>query len=186
MLLLLLNGCAYQQKAPQSPLSISDTYWQLRGKFSVRSKEKNVSAKLHWLQCEDLYFIRLSGPLGRGAVKIVGDNNRVTLVTADGVKQSADNAQELLEKTLGWSLPIEDLRYWIRGIEQPQNTNGKYSKGLLRSVSQSDWQINIAKREASAPYLPEKISLSHPTIKSTVLISHWGEATESVCNTTKQ
>jgi outer membrane lipoprotein LolB len=41
--------------------------WQIDGKIGIRAPKDSGSGTLFWLQRQDYYDIRLSGPLGRGA-----------------------------------------------------------------------------------------------------------------------
>lgn len=46
--------------------------WQINGKIGIRAPKDSGSGTLFWLQRQDYYDIRLSGPLGRGAARLTG------------------------------------------------------------------------------------------------------------------
>ena len=56
--------------------------WELQGKLGVRAPQESGSGTLFWLQRNDYYDIRLSGPMGRGATRIQGDDKQTTLEVA--------------------------------------------------------------------------------------------------------
>ena len=84
-LIALLAGCAgfgaresvegqgnpAQWKQHKSQLASIDG-WQIEGKVGVRAPKDSGSGTLFWLQRQDYYDIRLSGPLGRGAARLTG------------------------------------------------------------------------------------------------------------------
>ena len=44
--------------------------WQISGKVGIRAPRDSGSGTLFWLQRQDYFDIRLSGPLGRGAARL--------------------------------------------------------------------------------------------------------------------
>jgi outer membrane lipoprotein LolB len=51
--------------------------WQIDGKVGIRAPKDSGSGTLFWLQRQDYYDIRLSGPLGRGAARLTGRPGKV-------------------------------------------------------------------------------------------------------------
>lgn len=52
--------------------------WQIDGKIGIRAPKDSGSGTLFWLQRQDYYDIRLSGPLGRGAARLTGRPGKVS------------------------------------------------------------------------------------------------------------
>jgi len=46
--------------------------WQISGKIGIRAPQESGSGTLFWLQRQEYFDIRLSGPLGRGATRLTG------------------------------------------------------------------------------------------------------------------
>ncbi len=74
------NPAQWQQHKDQ--LSSIDG-WQIEGKVGVRAPKDSGSGTLFWLQRQDYYDIRLSGPLGRGAARLTGRPGQVSLEVAN-------------------------------------------------------------------------------------------------------
>ena len=93
--------------------------WELSGAMAARNKTKAFTASVNWLQRgSNSYQIRLSGPLGSGAILIEKQNGLVKF--RDGPKSaSSKNADELLQQQTGIRLPVNNLYYWVRGIPAP-------------------------------------------------------------------
>ncbi len=66
-----------------------------------------------------LIDINLSGSLNIGSVVIIGQPNKVTLQRGNEAPISATTAEELMQRQLGWTLPIPSLWYWARGLPAP-------------------------------------------------------------------
>ena len=95
-LLLSLSGCS--QLGTQEQLSGSGQAsawqlhkqqitpldaWQINGKIGIRSEKESGSAVVFWLQRQDYFDIRLSGPLGQGSTRLIGRQGAVSLDIAN-------------------------------------------------------------------------------------------------------
>ncbi|NIN34367.1 MAG: lipoprotein localization factor LolB, partial [Gammaproteobacteria bacterium] len=58
----------------------------------------------------------LISPLGRGTYQLNGDSQLVSLLTAENKLYQAETPEILLQNNLGWSVPVDGLKYWVKGI----------------------------------------------------------------------
>ncbi|MDE4976265.1 outer membrane lipoprotein LolB, partial [Francisella tularensis subsp. holarctica] len=72
-----------------------------------------------YLQDGDNFSIKLYVPLGIGSIEIKGDTNSVSLENSKGQKLTAKDAKTLMLDQLGWYVPVEGLKYWIKAIAIP-------------------------------------------------------------------
>ena len=81
--------------------------WQISGKIGIRAPQESGSGTLFWLQRQEYFDIRLSGPLGRGAA----DRPTGRRFTGSGRPRPlrADSPEALVEAQLGWQLPVSHL-----------------------------------------------------------------------------
>ena len=181
---LLLNGCANQPVATGA-IADWDSYqqrlkqqqqWQLSAKIGVRSSSDSGSAYLKWQQAPDNYDIHLSGPLGQGSVRIIGNSEQVTLEQAGKPTLSAPTADQLLQQALGWHAPLEQLKYWVRGLPAP-DLPAKIEhtpQGVVASLQQSGWQLNYSRyRDEGDFLLPGKLVATQGELKLTLIVKNW-------------
>jgi outer membrane lipoprotein LolB len=174
---LLANGCSIQSRPPLPAelLAMQDnialSHWQLSGKLGIRNQQQTKSAYLNWQQCGESFDIRLSGPLGQGGARLQGSRGSVTLQTKDKTS-SASNPEQLLQQQLGWSMPISQLQYWVRGIPSP---NQGYRNNLDNNgFEQAGWQISYLQlQQVDNLTLPAKAIATHPRLKLTLLLKNW-------------
>src|SRR6218665_4028985 len=114
------HGDAQQWKAHKTQVSTLDA-WQISGKVGIRAPRDSGSGTLFWLQRQDYYDIRLSGPLGRGAARLTGREGNVMLEVANQGRYEAESPEALLEEQLGWRLPVSHLLWWVRGLPAPDS-----------------------------------------------------------------
>lgn len=173
---LLLASCASQppRELPSTAVLLKD--WQLEGKLAVAFNEKNHSASFQWHNSGDNYTIRIHGPLGQGNATLKRNNDRITL-TAENQQQIARTAEELLTMNLGWSFPVSDMRWWIKGLPSPSTPIAYQEKndlGQLTVLEQQGWQIKYLRyQQWEHLTLPYKLVASHHNVKITLLLKHW-------------
>jgi outer membrane lipoprotein LolB len=128
-----------------------------------------------WEQLQDRYAINFYGPLNLGAVGIQGLPGRVTLVKPTG-SYSASTAEELMQRQLGWYLPVSNMYYWVRGIPAPgakgQEQHDQY--GHLTFLQQQGWTINFqAFQLGEQADLPRKIVMANQQLHVKLVINNW-------------
>lgn len=186
--LLFISGCAHQGALtpPQDILehqrqlqAVSD--WALTGKLGVRTAEDSGSASVRWTQQATGYQINLSGPLGQKTMIITGTPDKVRLEQTGEPAQEAKTAQALIKKSTGWTFPVAQLAYWVRGVPAPklrithlqQNENG-----LLAQLIQGGWSISYSNYRdqyfngINLP-LPEKITAEYQDVRLVLVIRRW-------------
>ena len=186
---LLLAGCA--GLAPRESLSgagDADVWrshrgqvagidaWQIAGKVGIRAPQDSGSGTLFWLQRQDYYDIRLSGPLGRGAARLTGREGDILLEVANQGRYRAASPEALLEEQLGWRLPVAHLLWWVRGLPAPDSKSRLTldADSRLARLEQDGWQVEYAKYARHAGYwLPERLKLRGHDLDVTLVIKDW-------------
>lgn len=150
--------------------------WQISGKVGVRTPQDSASATLFWLQRQDYYDIRLSGPLGRGAARLTGRPSDITLEVANQGSYQADSPEQLLSHYLNLRLPVSQLLWWVRGLPAPDSSSQLKldNQGRLIQLAQDGWQIEYLRYAEHNGYeLPERFKLHGQDIELTLVIKEW-------------
>lgn len=175
---LILSACstAPRFEGPgRDPATL--TSWQLDGKVGIKTAGDGGSAYLNWIQQGDQLDITLYGPMGQGTTHIHGDSRRMRLEQPGQPSRQADSAETLMQDSLGWSLPLTDFRYWVKGIASPIGRRGQSSAnalGQLSHLEQHGWQLEFDRYQALDDWqLPGKIVARRGDIQITLIIKHW-------------
>jgi outer membrane lipoprotein LolB len=150
--------------------------WKIKGALAVRSPEQAFSASFRWTQLDKAHYnIELFGPLGIGAIHIYGEPDKITLIDNKKQKLTARNADELMQRTLGWHLPIESLYYWIRGLPAPgQMIEYRFDPyHHLVALKQNQFRVDFQTYQSGLIDLPSRIHLQGRGLRIKIAISDW-------------
>ncbi len=150
--------------------------WQAVGRIGVVNDRDGWHASFQWTQSDPTYRIDLVGPLGQGRVLVQGDEREVSVQTQDGQRWIAPDPDALLEQTLGVRLPVNGLRYWIRGLPEPgpatvlQTDTG----GRLIRLEQNGWRIDYPAYTSATPHeLPARLVARRQDLSVKLVIEQW-------------
>lgn len=151
--------------------------WELQGRIAVRAGEEGWHASLKWQQNGAGYQADLSGPLGQGALRLRGDDAGVTLERANGERDQSTDADALLARHTGWSLPVKGLRYWVLGLEAPGSAADweRDISGRPQILRQDGWVIRYTDflEQPGLGQLPRRIDMERAGLNARLLIDSW-------------
>jgi outer membrane lipoprotein LolB len=174
----MLAGCAALPPAtPQAPQAAAALEsWAFNGRVSLTRGETGWHAGLAWREQAGTYSLRVAGPLGQGAFELSGDAAGVMLVDADQQTFTARNADGLVRHVTGWTLPVNGMHYWVRGLAAPAEAAQvqRDAAGLMTRLEQSGWEINYDRYQTVAGLsLPGRLRLERDDIAVRLVIDEW-------------
>jgi len=120
----VLAACMTTRRAPAPPAAgwdqrVADLQrlasWQLDGRAAVAVGTQGWQATLNWQQRGESSEVHLSGPLGVGALLLKRTPEGLSL---NGAPPS-DAVLAQLQERLGFTLPVDQLRFWLLGVPDP-------------------------------------------------------------------
>jgi outer membrane lipoprotein LolB len=149
--------------------------WHAQGSIGIHTINKGWNASFNWVQQERNYGLALFGPLGAGRVQLMGTPQQVVLQTSHG-SYSAATPEVLLQQQIGWSIPVSDLYYWIRGLPAPRY-HPHYSFDMNRhlvQLSQDGWHIIYLRYvSVNGIDLPDRMLISNAGLQVRIVITQW-------------
>ena len=127
--LFLVNACETTPTLQQTT-EWDDPLWQkhyqalkpiqqfsLKGRIGISNPNDSFTSNFRWQQnaYKDFQF-RMYGALGNTYVLMNSKPNWTTIETADDRFLEGPDATILIAKTMGWSLPLNYLSNWIKGV----------------------------------------------------------------------
>lgn len=186
----LLSGCAIIRKpAPTEPGVVDASAWADHkdelNDFSVWSLQGRVATgqllgwtgNLSWRQQGESFDVRLSGPLGAGGFRAKGSLDDAVVIQTRDERFVTQNPDALVEQTLGWTFPLEPLRFWARGLPAP----GDYERisvdaqGRMIALEQNGWALSIPDyvEPDGAPTVPSRIVLDNGETRIRLVVDRW-------------
>ena len=138
--------------------------WEVRGRLGVQTQTTGGSTDLIWKQSGEDYKIRLILPLGSGSYLIQGNQQYADIRHPDGQKKSVRNIDNVFSSILGVSLPVNAIRDWVRGLPARSLSVEEMhwnDQGLLNTVQQSGWAVEMTSYSGGGILWPHDIYLSH-------------------------
>ncbi len=189
VVLLSLTGCV-SLRLPKKPQAKFQTIskqkrraklekinrWNISGAFSIQQQQHSTLANFNWRQfSRTRYRINIASALNLYQLVIVGKQGLVTLWRSSKKHISARSPEQLLRQAMGWSLPISNLYYWVRGLPAPGSSQSHYDRyGHLIGLRQQGWTIHLrAYRTVNGVDLPRILQLQRPGLASKIVIKHW-------------
>ncbi len=187
---LLLAACASLPAPPPviPPTSLDwpqrraqlqrDADFTLKGRLAVAAGDEGFSAGLRWQQRDRDGLIELDGPFGVGGLRLQVRGEALELTTSRGERLDGAAARGELERRLGFALPLESLRYWVRGVPDPASAaDERLDAGAprLAGLAQGGWTVDYAAyvEDSSAGALPRRLSAVREGTRLRLVIEAW-------------
>lgn len=177
-LLLLASGCSEIVVKP-----VKDTYhlndrsafyelknWAFKGRLAVSDNKESWTASIEWAHTEKEDALKLSGPLGQSAIKIILTKNSVILDRGKGEVLQSSEIDAFIEAQLGMSIPINSLRYWVLGLTHPNKSFVKLADGF----EQEKWIIQYSQmQQTDKQWMPRKLKALQNKTRLKLVIDRW-------------
>ena len=154
--------------------------WSAQGRLAVRTDGGGGSGDLDWRQRGDEAVIRVSGPLGAGALEIRWMQDELSVTSRDGTYTQSwrdpAEAERALAGRLGWSFPAGSVRWWLLGVPDPAAPADwrRGPDGRAAGFLQGGWSVSYERwAEVQGLVLPVRLVVEGPAARLRVLIDHW-------------
>ncbi|MDC9720452.1 MAG: lipoprotein insertase outer membrane protein LolB [Gammaproteobacteria bacterium] len=149
--------------------------WDVGGKLAVHVNGKSNAGILTWRQRSAHFELLINGPLGSGQFHITGTPGLV--IATNSTKQvEAASIEALFMQEFGWQFPMQELRYWVRGIPQP-NTGSIVTytpKGDAATIEQAGWMVTYhSYSQVSGLSMPKKVTIVGNDIRLVLVLKSW-------------
>lgn len=150
--------------------------WSMRGRFAASDGQHGGSGSLDWSQHGARFLFTLRAPITGKSVQLEGGPDGAVLTGAGREPLAGRNAGEVLKAEFGWSVPVADLAWWVRGLRAPGApailTFG--ANGLPATLDQDGWHVDYRDWYAErSPPLPRKVYASRDPYTVRLSIEQW-------------
>lgn len=159
-------------------IAVSDIQtWKIKGRVAVKNTNESGTVTLFWNQQFTDYELRFIAPLGQGTYILTGSKNGVVMQAPKDKVIEAENAEQLLRDGLGWDVSLNGLKYWVRGVPEPDVNYSELmldEQGRLTNLEQSGFNVSVSSYLVlNGVSLPEKLKIKSDNIQLKVIIQNW-------------
>lgn len=148
--------------------------WHLVGRLSVRHGNQSWLSRVEWRHIKRLDVLTLSTSLGGVMAKLSFSTDGVYLTNTDGYTRMITQVE--LESLLGYSPPLQQLKYWVRGVADPAFGFIPHDFAVAdgRGFEQTRWQISLERYyRLDGLVLPKKIVAEKGDLKIKLMVDEW-------------
>jgi outer membrane lipoprotein LolB len=144
--------------------------WELEGRLAITSPKDSWSANIEWSHRPDSEKIKLSGPLGQGAVIIELTGDVVKIDRGGGNVQTSNQPEQFINQQLGLFVPLQSLRFWAVGLPESEQKFQETADGFV----QDGWLIAYKEmQKTGAETMPHKMAVSNGHAKMKLIVDQW-------------
>jgi len=161
---------------------VSLDQWSLEGRIAINDGHDGGSGRFNWRRHGEDSHMEFHGALGRGAWRLQADGGGAVLELANGETSRAPSVGQLVERQLGWEIPVDALAWWVRGCAAPGDRDWRRldEHGWLMGLSQFGWEIEFARyADAEGIFMPLKLKASQDSYVVKLAVRDWLLGTDS-------
>lgn len=189
LIIAALAGCSVLQRSqPTSiPLNITERESQLlalqqftlQATVGIKSPEDSITGNLRWQQQDQAHYsARLSNFLGISLFELT-DSAQGSSISVKGETYYAVDTSTLLLQLSGWSMPLQDMPLYLRGL--PGNTGRNIQRDQYNRVTGFEltdstgivWQLEYQSFFPDGLSLPKRLLLSSNDTQIKIVIRSW-------------
>jgi outer membrane lipoprotein LolB len=176
-LVFLLSACSVVPVQPEGRYSRAAMlrfyeleHWSFEGRLALTGRSDSWSANISWEHSPEVEKIKLSGPLGQGAVVISLAGNVVTIDRGGDDVQTSTQPEEFINQQLGMFVPVRSLRYWVVGLPEPSRSYKDTDGGFNQAGWLNEYKQMQPVDDGAMPY---KMTVMNSQVKLKLIIDHW-------------
>ncbi len=151
--------------------------FHLSGRIAIKNSHDGGSGRFDWRQNGDQISFELSAPLSNQTWRLEGQPGGYTLTDSKGAPQHSDDAKALIYAASGWTIPMQELRFWVRGARAISANSAELSfdaTGRLSVLKQNGWTVNYERySDTSDSALPVKLRAFKDDAQVKVIVQSW-------------
>ncbi len=179
---IFISGCSTTIPDNLIPVSVNKVQqasaWEMQGKLAVRTSQDRFSTNIYWLHSPHRDELTLTTVLGTTLLSLSSQDGLVTL-SVDGETYQDTNAQRLLTRVSGWSIPIDSLPLWLTGQltagdKLISSDSQQRPSKLVNSQQLPPWQVEFKSwQKQSGADVPRLLNLTRGDLRLKLQLNKW-------------
>ena len=184
VLVLMLGACAAPRLRPDGKparrkgatrtLLAAQPAWSLSGSLAISDPDGGRGA-LEWSQDGNDFSFEVNAPVTGKTWTLTGNDGHVELTGLRAGTIVGDDAATLLERELGWKIPVSQLAAWVRATRVPGKSGLVFrADGLPAELVQDGWKIEYHEYLLDRqPAMPRRIFAGNGDYTVRLVVQDW-------------
>lgn len=149
--------------------------WTIDGRVALSDGMRGGSLAFTWRAKGDEHRIHLRTTTGGKQWKLRFSPDHAFLEGSEVGELVADSPDPIVERAVGWPIPMRALSWWIRGLLPPEGGNAAFDDdGTLESISDPVWQLAYRRFEdVEGQLLPIRLQAESGSYRVRIVIRDW-------------
>lgn len=194
---LLASGCAMREPRPEGAwLTERQAWfddhqrWSVRGRLGLSDGDRGGSLSMTWIAVGSSHEVLLRTVVGGKQWRLEMGPSGSTLTGSDiGMLQGQD-PDLLVERAVGWPIPVRWMSEWLRGLPAPRAATTRYAEdGVLLALAWAGWDLDFARwrqLDGDGVLLPARVTAENPPYRVRAALSGWQFESSSATEPTNE
>lgn len=183
-LALLAAGCAVREPRPEGAWLaerqawFSDhPQWSVSGRLGLSDGERGGSLSMNWRADGLNHVVLLRTVAGGRQWRLEMTPSGSTLTGSDIGRLQGPDPDLLVERAVGWPIPVRWMSEWLRGLPAPAAASTGYADdGVLAALQWAGWRLDFARwnrLDGEGVLLPARVTAENPPYRVRAALSGW-------------
>jgi len=188
-LALLATGCAIREPRPDGAWLIErqawfDEYpqWSVRGRLGLSDGDRGGSLSMTWSASGSNHVVLLGTVVGGRQWRLEMTPSGSTLTGSEIGRLHGPDPDLLVERAVGWPIPVRWMSEWLRGLPAPPAAPTRYAEdGVLQTLEWAGWRLDFARwsrLDDAGVLLPARVTAENPPYQVRAALSGWRFASD--------
>ena len=186
---LLLSGCSLWQRpvTPEQPLAANEReqrimalqQFELQATLGIKAPNDSISGSLRWQQLNAAdYQAQLRSAIGISLFEL-SHSSAGSAIKIRGETYTAVDSSSLLLQLAGWSMPLQDMPLYLRGLPGSKGRNiqrdefDRVTAFTLTDSTGISWQLEYQSFFPDTLSLPKRVMLKSSDTQIKIVIRSW-------------
>ncbi|HKL51811.1 MAG TPA: outer membrane lipoprotein LolB [Wenzhouxiangellaceae bacterium] len=183
-LALLTSGCALREPRPEGAwLAERQVWfsehpqWSVRGRLGLSDGKRGGSLSMTWTADGSNHVVLLRTVAGGRQWRLEMTPAGSTLTGSDIGRLRGPDPDQLVERAVGWPIPVRWMSEWLRGLPAPAGARTRYAEdGVLQALAWAGWQLDFDRWNqlgGDGVLLPARVTAENPPYRVRAALSGW-------------
>lgn len=150
-------------------------HWRVEGRAAILARGSGGQVAFAWQREPGQQTLSIRTPLGQNVMQLTQTAQGVVLIDPEGTIHQGNDGEALLREILGWSVPLESMHAWLRGLPASRKEAFLLDEhGRIKLLQSNGWRIEYQRYSLiQGLALPSRLELTHTDLTLRLVVDRW-------------